>query len=406
MSTISNEVCLPRASTHKPVRSSLKPLAGLLVLALLMALMPARADEVEDAYVQILYVIKQGDELSASAKAAPAKAKYQEALTALAAFQKANPDWNPKMVTSRVKSVLDKMAAVAEAAAAPAAGGGTTNASASTAAAPSSARTIKLLDPGAEPRKELRLHPAPEDTQTLTMTVKMGSQTPGKGMPPLKLTLESSVKQVAENGTITYALVWKDFGMEEQPGTSPAAATAMKAAFATVKGLTGTGTLSSQGVSEELKVQTSAGSPAQSLGVAGMMQDMVAQLIVPFPAEPIGVGAKWQVKGPVKSQGMTVDQTVNYELVSLEGERLTVKDSTVENAAAQKIQNPAMPGVKVEVTRMTGRSTGERTVELTHVLPVGGTGKSHTETAGTMDMNGRKGTMNEKTDAQFQLEAK
>ena len=310
MSNISNEVCLPRASTRRQVRLSIKPLAGLLVLALLMALVPARADEAEDAYVQILDVIRQGDDLSASGKAAPAKAKYQEALKALVAFQKDNPDWQTKIVAYRVKSLAGKVTAMAEQPAAPTA---STNAAAATAAAPTSAKQVKLLDPGAEPRKELRLHPAPDDKQTLTMTMKMAQGN-------LKLTLDSTVKQVADNGSITYTIVLGDLDMSEKAGMAPAAAAAVKGMLSAIKGMSGTGTVSSQGASMGFKMQApSGGNPMLSM-LADQMQEMLSQFVLPLPAEAVGVGAKWEVKAPIKSQGMTIDQTTTYELVSLEGD--------------------------------------------------------------------------------------
>jgi hypothetical protein len=396
MSNVSNEVCLPRASRRKQVRMSIKPLAGLLILALLMPLAPARADDVEDEYLQIRYVIQQGDDLNASGKAEPAKAKYQEALRALVAFQKANPDWNKKIVTSRIKSLSEKVTAVVEK---PAGGGATTNAAAATAAVPTSARQVKLLEAGAEPRTALRLHPAPDDKQTLTMTLKMAQGN-------MKLTLDSTVKQVADNGSITYLLVVSDLDMSEKPGMAPGAAETVKGMLSAVKGMSGTGTVSSQGVSMGFKMQAASGTNPMLNLLADQMQGLLSELVLPLPEEAVGVGAKWQVKAPIKSQGITIDQTVTYELASLEGERLTLKDTTIQNAANQKIQNPVMPAIKIDLTKLTGKGTAENTVDLTHLLPISGSGKMHKETIGTMNMAGQKQSMNSKEDVDFQLEAK
>jgi len=79
---------------------------------------------------------------------------------------------------------------------------------------------------------------------------------------------------------------------------------------------------------------------------------------VQLPEEAVGPGAKWEVKMPVHSQGMTIAQTTSYELLSLEAERLTVTNTVSQSASNQKIQSPVMPGLKVDLTKMTGTGTG------------------------------------------------
>ena len=52
----------------------------------------AQADLGDDQYLQIYSLIQQADDLNASGKAALAKAKYQEALTAVEELQRGLPD--------------------------------------------------------------------------------------------------------------------------------------------------------------------------------------------------------------------------------------------------------------------------------------------------------------------------
>jgi hypothetical protein len=398
MCKISNRVYFPRVAAGK-LRMSIKPLAGLLVLALLMALAPAQAQEADDDYLQVLYTARQADELAASGKVAPAKAKYQEALTALIAFQKAHPDWNAGLIASRAKGLTEKVAAMTEKLAAQAAGAGT-NAAAPAPGGAATAKFVKLLEAGAEPRKALRLHPAPDDKQTLTLSLKMG-----KSMNA-KLTLDSTVKQVADDGSITYTLVLSDLSVGDMPGVAPAAAEGIKAALAAIKGMSGTGTVSSQGVSGELKVQAATSSNPMLSQFGGQMQELFAQFAIELPEQAVGAGAKWEVKRPMKSQGMTVDLTASYELVALEDDRLTIKGTRLETAANQTIQNPAMPGIKVTVNKMTGKDTLDYTVDLTHLLPVAGSSKSHIETSMTTTVGGQNQTGAQKQDVDIQFEAK
>ena len=96
MSKICHSVCvaIPASKRRTSFAMTMSWLSGLVAAALLMAVWPARADGPDDDYPHILNIIQQADALNDSGKAAPAKAKYQEAQAALRTFQKDNPDWN------------------------------------------------------------------------------------------------------------------------------------------------------------------------------------------------------------------------------------------------------------------------------------------------------------------------
>ena len=377
---------------------------------MLLGLWPARADGPDDQYLQIYNLIQQADDLNTNGKPAPAKAKYQEAQTALKAFQKEYPDWNVKLVAYRLNYVVGKIAALS---AKPAAGRQPQRAEAAMAATQASTAQVKLLEAGAEPRKVLRLHPSPGDKQTLGLTMKMDMETkvgemetPAMKLPAIKMTLDSTVKEVSDNGDITYEQVMGDISVSDEPGGTPEVAEAMKAAFAGVKGLSGTGTVSSRGVSKGVEFKAPAGGNPQARQLMDQMKESFTQLAAPLPEEAVGPGAKWEVKMPIKTQGMTIDQTATYEVVSLEGERLTTKSAIAQHAANQKVQNPAMPGLKMDLIKMTGSGTGERTFDLAHLLPVTGTGNVHSETSMAMNMGAQKQAMNMKMDLNLRFEAK
>jgi hypothetical protein len=72
----------------------------------------------------------------------------------------------------------------------------------------------------------------------------------------------------------------------------------------------------------------------------------------------VGPGAKWQLQKPVKTQGIAMDQTQTYELVSVEGDQLKLKFSANQSAANQKIQNAAMGGAQMNLIKMNVESSG------------------------------------------------
>jgi hypothetical protein len=400
MTKTSGHICCTGPASKRRVHFNRPRLSGLLVLALLLGVLPARADGPDDEYLRIYGLIQTADELSADGKTAPAKAKYREAAAALASFKTNYPYWNAKLVSYRLNYVAQKLAPPAEKP--PTAAGSET-----------STTQVKLLEPGAEPRKVLRLHPNPGDKQTLAFSMKMAMETkvgemetPAMKLPVIKMSLEATVKGVAENGDITYEMVMGDIGVSDEPGATPAVAEALKSALSGVKGLSGSGTISRSGFSKGFEFKAPPGSNPQAQQVVDQMKEFYTELAAPLPEEAVGPGAKWEVRMPLKTQGMTIDQTATYEVVSLEGESLTTKSTIVQQAANQKIQNPAMPGIKVDLTKMTGKGSSERTFDLAKLLPTTGTGKVHTETAMAMNMGGQKQAMTMKMDMDVQFEAK
>jgi tetratricopeptide (TPR) repeat protein len=93
----------------------MKWLFGLVIAGLVLV---ARAQSLDDQYVQIFNLIQEGDTLRATAPG-QALAKYVEAQTALQRFQKGNPDWNTKLVEFRLLDLANKIAALSASAPAP-----------------------------------------------------------------------------------------------------------------------------------------------------------------------------------------------------------------------------------------------------------------------------------------------
>jgi len=99
------------------------------------------------------------------------------------------------------------------------------------------------------------------------------------------------------------------------------------------------------------------------------MKETMSRVASPLPEEAVGPGAKWEIKMPIKSQGMTLNQTATFQLASIEGEQAAAKTSVTQTASNQKIQNPMMPGTKVDLIKLNGNGTGELKFELTQLVP-------------------------------------
>jgi hypothetical protein len=397
-------ISLFRAASKTLADAGRKGTVCLLLAGLFLTLVTARADEPEDVYLRIYTMVQQADTMKANGQSGPALAKYREAHKALVNFQRDYPQWNKQTVTFRLNDLAQKITTLYETAPKPVE---------SPKVRPASEGQAKLLEAGAEPRKVLRLHPKAGDKQTLGMTlkmamaVKMGEQeVPKMKMPAIKMTLDATVKGVSPEGEISYEMVMSDASVAEDPEVMPQIAEAMKTAFASIKGSSGEGTMSDRGFTKGAEIKAPSGAAPQVNQAMEQMRESFSHLVAALPEEAIGPGAKWEVMMPVKTQGMTIEQTANYELVSIEGDRITVKNTLVQSATDQKIQNPAMPGMKMDVTKMTGTGSGEITFELSKLLPVEGTTDIHSDYSMSLDMGGQKQPMTMKMDLNMRLESK
>jgi len=420
MCELRNRVSSTGVAARTPVRANVNWLSSLLALALLLGLCPARADEADDQYLQIYGLIQQADDLSANGKRAPAKAKYLEAYNGLRELKKNYPDSNVNLVAARLKYVGQQITALSEEPRA-AVASGTTNASEAKTetkvATPASSGPLKLLGAGAEPRKALRLHPAAGDKQKLVLNTKVAlDMKMSDGQPsPIKLPstsatidipVEITVKEVSSKGDISYEVALGDTSAAEDPaGGAPPAAKAQKSPVGGIKGLSATGTISSHGFSKGIDFKAPPGADPQTHMLLDLLKDVFIQLVTPLPEEAVGHGAKWEVKAPVQSHSIKIDQTANYELVSVEGETYKTKSTSSQRAGPnQKIDNPIMPGMKVDLTKWTAKGTNEFGLDATKLMPSSGTMELHSEMGMGLGVPGQG--INMKMDVNLRIEAK
>jgi len=404
-----NRICSALAS-KRGLPGGFNLISALAIISiLLLAACPARGEDPDAQYLQIYETIQQGDMLKKNGEFDKALAKYKEAQVALTKFQRSHPERNSKIVAYRSTYVANQIATLA----AQDTGSATDSASGGKSGASTGLTQIKLVEPGAEPRNALRFHPKAGDKQSmlLTMKIAMGvkigeAENPPMKLPTIKMAMDVMIKDVASNGDINYEIVMSDADIEPDPEVIAQVAEAMKTALAGAKGLSGSGTISSRGVNKVTNIKAPEGADPQLTQFIDQMKETMSRVATPLPEEPVGPGAKWEVKTPVKSQGMTINQTEQFELASIDGDRAAAKTTTTQTASNQKIQNPMMAGAKVDMSKMTGKGTGEVTLDLAHILPVEASAEYHQDMAMSMSNGGQKQTMAMKMDLSLHVESK
>jgi hypothetical protein len=401
---------------------NMKWLWGLFILLLLTA-GGLHAQSSDDQFIQAYALIEEGDALNKAGKVPAAKAKYVEAQTTLLSLKKENPGWKTKVVAYRLNELTAKIAALSQ----PATPSGEASVSPSNPSAPATQEPkpvlkmatlppdtkVRLLAAGKEPRQALRIKVQPGDTQTAEtmMNFQMGMGPAGTPVqlaktPPTKFTTSLTVKNVSADGDIDYELVVDDVEVMNQPGIDPQMLAAMKESLRGAKGLKIVCTMADRGFKKKAEAEIPPGTKPEARESMKQMEDTFSDVATMLPHEPVGIGAKWEVKEKNKSDGMTIDQTSVYELVSIEGTLLTIKSSITETAANQKIANPMVPNGKADLIKMTGAGTENTTIDLTKIMPSKGTAEVHTETTMSMDMGGQKQTIVIKSATDLQMETK
>jgi len=100
--------------------AGMKQIFALVILLLAAGLTPAFAQaDADDQYLMIYSELQQADSLSDSGQPQRALAQYAEVQTELRKFQKVFPDWNPNIVSFRLKYLAGKIADITAALPAP-----------------------------------------------------------------------------------------------------------------------------------------------------------------------------------------------------------------------------------------------------------------------------------------------
>jgi len=357
-------------------------------------------------------MVDQAESFQQAGKLEAAKAKYETAQKALLEIKKTDPTWKATMVTHRLTDVAGKLAALSTPSTDEAAA--TTSASSKAAVSnESAAPVLKLLDAGAEPRRTVRLQPKAGDRQkfelTMNMSVEMsmaGTEMPAMNIPAIKLPLEVKVESVSAEGDISYTTTIGEATIESDSKAAPGVGEAMQSMFGSMKGLTSTGVISSRGLVKTTDMKVPAEVTPQLRQSLEQMKNSLSGLSAPFPEEPIGLGAKWELKQVLKAQEMTIKQTSAFELLALAGDRAEIKLTILQSAANQKITSPMMPGLKMDLEKMEGAGMGKTVYDLTRLMPVSGDVASGADIKMGMNMGGQKQAMQMKSTTKTRLESK
>ncbi|MCA9292479.1 MAG: hypothetical protein KDA20_01555 [Phycisphaerales bacterium] len=249
-----------------------------------------------------------------------------------------------------------------------------------TLAAGDTAPVVKVHDPGADPKQEVRFHFQEGDTQQIQMTMRLtmtqsmgGNDMPAMSMPALSIPVTSTIVGVDEKGAAFEMVLGA-------VSTDAADASPMASMFAgamkQLEGMKITGVVDDRGQKHDIKVDSAAASNPQLAGQVASIRNSLTQMTPPLPEEPIGAGATWSYVLDAESNGVAAQNTTTIKLVHRDANALALKMNIAVHAEPQQITSPGMPP-GAELLGMDGKGTGDSTILLNRLFPSAMEGKTN-----------------------------
>lgn len=229
---------------------------------------------------------------------------------------------------------------------------------------------MNLVTQGREPRRQLSLRPQPGSKQVITATYASavtvetgGTSKPAPRVPATRMTFIIHVQSVSPEGEARYDFTLDAVDLLSPPGMSQGAIDQLRANLAFLPGLTGKGTAGSRGNTLDLNLPASL-EPRRRKELVDLAKAL--QFVGnPFPAEPVGAGARWEEPLFGAASG-----TAQFELASLEASRATtrfiIQQTTKDQPVPPEYQTRQDGGEKMLVRAQT---KGENLFRLDRLWP-------------------------------------
>jgi len=238
--------------------------------------------------------------------------------------------------------------------------------------------TVEVLSEGTGNKQILRFQPTVNHRQMTTMTVDQktvmtmaGAELPQMVAPTVKITFETVVTKIAENGQIHYQFRYTGAEVFPQPGTPAVFVEAMRSQLKRLITISGSAIVDAQGSTRTLHYQLPPDLDAITRQLLEQMLQSAQQLSAPLPATAVGLGATWRVTTRPVVSGIHLKQTTLYELSQLQGSVASLTLTLEQQAPAQAM---TLPGAVLEkpaqLKVLSTKGNGQTTIDLKYLAPL------------------------------------
>jgi hypothetical protein len=232
---------------------------------------------------------------------------------------------------------------------------------------------VTVRETGAEPRRMMEASPTAGDTAALDMHMTQatsyvvdGQATPTQDGPPMVIGMVMEVTS-ATGDEIEMAFTYDR--AEAEGGDE-----SVDEILESLSSMSGTMTTTRTGEFVSGSIDTEGFHPALA-SVTGQLEQQLADMTMPLPGEPVGVGAEWDVTSSVQSEGITFCNTAAYHLTQFDGDAYELDIDVTQLAKPATLQDGA---TTVELMRGSGASTGQSSGRLSFPLAVAGSVRGST----------------------------
>ncbi len=216
------------------------------------------------------------------------------------------------------------------------------------------APAIELLDAGAEPRRPIRIRAEVGAEQvavlrtTTTVSQKFGEfEIPEMKSPGVTQSARSRIDNIRLDGELTVTTKVESVLVDEpQPGEDPTVHDAIEEIIGPLRHFTATITMTDRGAITSISAEAPEFADEAFTEFFKNLLRSMSQTSVAYPAEPVGVGARWKVIETDDSFGVPLEIASEFEVVSFDGETVAIR-STMLGGLHDDKPAPA-PGVDEE----------------------------------------------------------
>ena len=228
---------------------------------------------------------------------------------------------------------------------------------------------VLLLEAGTEPRAPLRYKIAEGTITKSNMDFTMATLATTDDaaalsvVPGVRLHIVSGPAMATDDGVKFEVNVAKAEAAVPQ-GLDPEVAEELRQSAAVLDDVGGTVEMDDRGMTLGAELNDRAKSPDIPLRLLIMIVNARTTLSrVVLPAEPVGLGARWEARKEIELYGFKVEQVDSYTLVERVGDEIKLNVTVTQNALPQTVDFPE-DGLAISVEEMTANANGEIILNL------------------------------------------
>ena len=227
--------------------------------------------------------------------------------------------------------------------------------------------TIRVLDPGMPPLRPIRYAVPSGQVERLHVELAMaravqkGAQGTASGLPPVQLEVRIGPAEPTQRTWVRQPVqITKVRVGESAEGLSPPAREHLERQLAPLFRIRGWSEMDDQGRIRRSDFQAIGDVSPRLRAMLGNIR--TALISIPFPDEPIGLRARWEVERRFEVSGVFVDQVVTYNLLERQGESLRLQITARQSAQPQSVDGARLEAYESSVI-------GSSTVRLDYFVP-------------------------------------